>query len=73
MPVLTVFCHLIVIRNVKPTVLIGTSTHARAFTEEVVREMASHVDRPIIMPLSNPTSLAECDPGKQIATNRLVR
>ena len=52
-----------VIRNVKPTVLIGTSTHARAFDEEVVKEMASHVDRPIIMPLSNPTSLAECDPG----------
>jgi malate dehydrogenase (oxaloacetate-decarboxylating) len=41
-----------VIKKVKPTVLIGTSTHAKAFTEEVVREMARHVDRPIIFPVS---------------------
>ncbi|GFZ48749.1 NAD-dependent malic enzyme [Saitozyma sp. JCM 24511] len=51
-----------VMKKVKPTVLIGTSTHAKAFTEEVVREMARHVDRPIIFPLSNPTRLCEVEP-----------
>jgi len=53
-----------VVRKVKPTVLIGCSTHAGAFTEEVVREMAKHVDRPIILPLSNPSRLVEVDPAK---------
>ncbi|KAL2139015.1 hypothetical protein VTI28DRAFT_5896 [Corynascus sepedonium] len=52
-----------VVREVKPNVLIGTSTVPRAFTEEVVREMASHVDRPIILPLSNPTKLHEAIPA----------
>ncbi|KAI5367132.1 putative malic oxidoreductase, malic enzyme domain, malic enzyme, NAD-binding protein [Septoria linicola] len=51
-----------VIKKVKPHVLIGTSTQAKAFTQEVVQEMASHVDRPIIFPLSNPTRLHEADP-----------
>lgn len=51
-----------VIREVKPHVLIGTSTKAKAFTEEIVKEMAKHVDRPIIFPLSNPTVLHEADP-----------
>ncbi|KAE8444149.1 hypothetical protein EG329_000837 [Mollisiaceae sp. DMI_Dod_QoI] len=51
-----------VIKEVKPHVLIGTSTKPKAFTEEVVKEMASHVDRPIIFPLSNPTRLHEADP-----------
>ena len=53
-----------VVRKVKPTVLIGCSTHAGAFTEEVVREMAKHVERPIILPLSNPSRLVEVDPTK---------
>lgn len=44
-----------VIKEVKPHVMIGTSTKPKAFTEEVVKEMSKHVDRPIIFPLSNPT------------------
>ena len=51
-----------VIRKVRPTVLIGCSTHAGAFTEEVVREMAKGTERPIIFPLSNPTRLVEVTP-----------
>jgi malate dehydrogenase (oxaloacetate-decarboxylating) len=47
---------------VKPHVLIGTSTRPKAFTQEIVKEMASHVERPIIFPLSNPTRLHEADP-----------
>ena len=42
-----------------PTILIGTSTHTGAFNEAIVKDMAAHTDRPIIMPLSNPTSLNE--------------
>ncbi len=48
-----------VVRNVKPSVLIGVSGQPGAFTEEVVREMAKHSDRPVIFPLSNPTSRSE--------------
>lgn len=51
-----------VIEQVKPHVLIGTSTKKGAFTEEIVREMAKHVDRPAIFPLSNPTRLHEANP-----------
>lgn len=51
-----------IIQKVKPHVLIGTSTKPKAFTEGIVREMAKHVDRPIILPLSNPTQLHEADP-----------
>lgn len=51
-----------VVKNVKPTILIGCSTIAGAFTEEIVKLMAAEVNRPIIMPLSNPTSLAEAKP-----------
>ena len=51
-----------VIKEVKPHVLIGTSTKPKAFTQEIVQEMASHVDRPIIFPLSNPTRLHEANP-----------
>ena len=51
-----------VIKEVKPHVLIGTSTCPKAFTKEIVQEMASHIERPIIFPLSNPTRLHEADP-----------
>ncbi len=51
-----------VVKNVKPTILIGSSTVAGAFNEEIVKMMAATVDRPIIMPLSNPTPLAEAKP-----------
>ncbi|MGW0421487.1 NAD-dependent malic enzyme [Streptomyces sp. NPDC003015] len=52
-----------VVDEVKPTVLIGLSTAHGAFTEEIVRTMADSCDRPVILPLSNPTSNAEADPA----------
>jgi malate dehydrogenase (oxaloacetate-decarboxylating) len=51
-----------VVRNAKPTVLIGVSGQPGAFTEEVVRAMAKNTVRPIIFPLSNPTSRCEGRP-----------
>ena len=47
------------VKAVHPTILVGTSTKSGAFTETVVKEMASKADRPMIFPLSNPTELAE--------------
>jgi malate dehydrogenase (oxaloacetate-decarboxylating) len=51
-----------VIEKVKPNVLIGTSTVPKSFTESVIRTMARHTDRPIVLPLSNPTRLHEAVP-----------
>ena len=51
-----------VVNAVHPTALIGLSTATGAFTEDVVRRMAAHAKRPIIMPLSNPTSRSEGRP-----------
>jgi malate dehydrogenase (oxaloacetate-decarboxylating) len=56
-----------VVTRSRPTMLIGTSTQPEAFSEAIVTEMAAHVRRPIIMPLSNPTSLAEGRPADLIA------
>jgi malate dehydrogenase (oxaloacetate-decarboxylating) len=51
-----------VVKHAKPTILIGCSTAAGAFNEEVVTAMKEHSERPIIMPLSNPTALSEAEP-----------
>ncbi len=51
-----------VVANAHPTVLIGTSGQAGAFSQAVVRSMAEHVPRPVIFPLSNPTERAEATP-----------
>jgi len=56
-----------VVHRVKPTMLIGTSTAAGSFTEEIVREMAAHTERPIIFVLSTPQARAEAAPASLIA------
>ncbi|MGB6986548.1 MAG: NAD-dependent malic enzyme [Candidatus Aquilonibacter sp.] len=56
-----------VVRRVDPTVLIGTSGVTGAFDEAIVRQMARGTPRPIILPLSNPTALAEAEPADLIA------
>lgn len=55
---------LAVVKEVKPTILIGCSTVGNAFNEEIVREMAKATSRPIIFPLSNPTQNSEAFPEK---------
>lgn len=56
-----------VVRNAKPTILIGVSGQAGLFTEEIIKEMHKHCERPIVMPLSNPTSRVEARPEDIIA------
>ncbi len=56
-----------VVHQIRPTMLIGTSGCAGAFTEPIIREMAWHTDRPIIFPLSSPAPLAEATPADLIA------
>ena len=56
-----------VIRQVAPTVLVGTSGQAGLFTEAVIREMAAHVHRPVILVLSNPTASSEAVPADVLA------
>jgi malate dehydrogenase (oxaloacetate-decarboxylating) len=55
-----------VVKHAKPTILIGVSAQPHAFTEEAIKMMASHTARPIIFPLSNPTSKAEATPEQLI-------
>ncbi|PRT52938.1 NAD-dependent malic enzyme, mitochondrial [Wickerhamiella sorbophila] len=54
------------VKAIQPHILIGCSTRPGSFTKEVVQEMCQHVDRPIILPLSNPTRLHEAQPSDLI-------
>jgi malate dehydrogenase (oxaloacetate-decarboxylating) len=55
-----------VVSKVHPTIIVGTSTTGGAFTERILREMAAHVQRPMIFPLSNPTERIEAVPADAI-------
>ena len=52
-----------VVRNARPTVLVGATGQHGAFGESVIREMAKHTEHPIVFPLSNPTSRVEATPS----------
>jgi malate dehydrogenase (oxaloacetate-decarboxylating) len=54
------------IRDVRPSVLIGTTGQPGDFTPAAIRAMADNCERPIILPLSNPTSKAECTPSEAL-------
>jgi malate dehydrogenase (oxaloacetate-decarboxylating) len=56
-----------IVTSVMPTMLIGTSGQAGAFTERAIREMAAHTERPVIFPLSNPTAKSEAIPSDLLA------
>jgi malic enzyme len=55
-----------VIRHFRPTVLIGATARAGTFTQAMIEEMSKHAERPIVMPISNPTSKAECSAQEAI-------
>lgn len=59
-----------VVKNVNPTIMIGTSAQAGAFTQEIIEHVAANCERPIIMPLSNPTLKAEATPKNVITWSK---
>jgi malate dehydrogenase (oxaloacetate-decarboxylating) len=59
-----------VVSRVHPTMIIGTSAQAGAFSEAVIREMAAHVERPMVFPLSNPTERIEAAPADIVSWTR---
>jgi malate dehydrogenase (oxaloacetate-decarboxylating) len=59
-----------VVENAHPSILLGVSAQPKVFTQQIVETMSKHCDRPIIFPLSNPTSKAEADPKDLITWSK---
>jgi malate dehydrogenase (oxaloacetate-decarboxylating)(NADP+) len=58
------------VKQLRPSILVGVSTVANAFTQEVIEAMADFNTRPLIFPLSNPTSKAECSFEQAVSAMR---